>query len=75
MRGYLAGVTEASLGEDFVLRHRNGEERRTPLWQVLVHVVNHGSQHRSEAAEALTMAGRSPGSLDFTTFLWERTAG
>ena len=70
LRRFLAAVTEASLREDFVLRRRNGEERRTPLWVVLTHVVNHGTQHRSEAAEALTMGGRSPGSLDFTTYAW-----
>ena len=39
---------------------------------LLTHVVNHGTQHRSEAAEALTLVGRSPGSLDFTTYVWER---
>ena len=71
-RGYLAGLAEVALGEDFVLRRRNGEEHRTPLWVVLTHVVNHGTQHRSEAAEALTMARRSPGSLDLTTFAWTR---
>ncbi len=72
LRGFLSGVTEASLAEDFVFRRRSDEELRTPLWVLLTHVVNHGTQHRSEAAEALTMVGRSPGSLDFTTYVWER---
>lgn len=72
MRGFLAGVTEQALADDFVFQRRNGQEIRTPLWVLLTHVVNHGTQHRSEAAEALTMVGRSPGSLDFTTYVWER---
>ena len=35
-----------------------------PAWQMLVHVVNHGTQHRSEAAALLTAEYRSPGELD-----------
>ena len=57
-----------------MLRRRNGEERRTALWVLLTHVVNHGTQHRSEAAEALTLVGRSPGSLDLTSYVWEQSA-
>jgi uncharacterized damage-inducible protein DinB len=42
------------------------------LWHCLVHVVNHGTQHRSEAALLLTNDGQSPGDLDFTLFLNSR---
>jgi uncharacterized damage-inducible protein DinB len=74
MRGFLLGVTEAALQDDLVFQTRRGQEIRTPLWQLLMQVINHGTQHRSEAAEALTMVGRSPGNLDFVTFIWERDA-
>jgi hypothetical protein len=37
---------------------------------VLGHLANYGTQHRSEAAEALTMVGRSPGAPDLTTMYW-----
>ncbi len=39
-----------------------------PIWQMLVHVVNHGTQHRSEVAALLTAEGRSPGDLDLIDY-------
>ena len=35
-----------------------------PVWQMLLHVMNHGTQHRSEAAALLSAEGRSPGEID-----------
>ena len=45
-----------------------GEPGGPPMWQLLAHVVNHATQHRSEAAALLTAAGRSPGDLDMVEF-------
>jgi uncharacterized damage-inducible protein DinB len=43
-------------------------EDDVPVWQLLLHVVNHGTQHRSEAAVLLTEAGHSPGDLDLVDY-------
>jgi len=45
-----------------------------PVWQMLVHVVNHGTQHRAEAAALLTAEGRSPGELDLINYAEEHSA-
>ena len=45
-----------------------------PVWQMLVHVVNHGTQHRAEAAALLTAEGRSPGELDLVNYAEEQVA-
>jgi uncharacterized damage-inducible protein DinB len=49
-------------------------EQGIPVWQMLVHVVNHGTQHRAEAAALLTSAGRSPGELDLINYAEARSA-
>jgi uncharacterized damage-inducible protein DinB len=43
-----------------------------PIWVMLVHVVNHGTQHRAEAAALLTAEGRSPGELDLIIYAEEQ---
>ena len=49
-------------------------EEDIAVWQCLAHVVNHGTQHRSEAAALLTAAGASPGEIDMIFFAEERAA-
>jgi uncharacterized damage-inducible protein DinB len=46
-----------------------GETWSYPLWQQLLHQVNHATQHRSEAALLLTRLGFSPGWLDLLVYL------
>jgi uncharacterized damage-inducible protein DinB len=46
-------------------------DEKIPHWQMLAHLANHGTQHRSEAASLLTAAGRSPGDLDMIFYSGE----
>ncbi|MBZ0280081.1 MAG: DinB family protein [Anaerolineae bacterium] len=59
-----------------IVRYPGDEDvtRERVLWHCLFHVINHGMQHRSEAANLLTTYGQSPGEIDFTVFLNERKA-
>jgi uncharacterized damage-inducible protein DinB len=67
-RAFLSKLSDGDLQREIVSVRRSGEEVRRPLWLDLAQIVNHGTQHRSEAAEALTMVGRSPGDLDLSRF-------
>jgi uncharacterized damage-inducible protein DinB len=50
-----------------------GDEYTHPLSQMLMHIINHSTQTRSEAAVALTELGHSPGDLDFIVFIRQKT--
>jgi uncharacterized damage-inducible protein DinB len=63
MDGFLGWLTD-----EFVAYVHEG----IAVWQMLTHLLNHGTQHRSEAALILTQAGRSPGELDLMNYLEER---
>ncbi|HEX6843507.1 MAG TPA: DinB family protein [Actinomycetota bacterium] len=60
LRDYVASLDEAALAGPLEI----SEGSSTPRWLILVHVVNHGTQHRSELARYLTECGHSPGELD-----------
>ncbi len=71
MRAWLTTLTDADLAGTIRYTTDEGDVRERVLWHCLWHVVNHGTQHRSEAAVLLTDYGCSPGGLDFTAFLNE----
>ena len=74
-RAYLADLTGEDLDRVVTYVSSSGQTWSYPLWQQLIHLVNHGTQHRSEVAALLTRYGRSPGDLDLLVFVDERRAG
>jgi uncharacterized damage-inducible protein DinB len=71
LMSFVAGVSEERLNNTFDYRNTSGKPFTKILWQVMAHVVNHGTQHRSEAAAILTELGHSPGDLDLISYLIE----
>jgi uncharacterized damage-inducible protein DinB len=59
---YVGSLEPAALDERLALGDE--PEDSVPRWLIVAHVVNHGTQHRSELARYLTERGHSPGDLD-----------
>ena len=70
-QAFVAWLSDADAARVYAHTRPDGKEWRLPLWLRLLHVVNHGTQHRSEAASMLTGFGQSPGDLDVPYF-WQR---
>jgi len=71
MRAYLDTLTEEKLNGMIRYVIPNAV-REHVVWHILLDVINHATQHRSEAAALLTSYDQSPGDFDFTMFLNER---
>lgn len=52
-----------------------GARRERVVWHILMDLILHAAQHRSEAAALLTSYGQSPGDFDFIMFQNERAEG
>ena len=52
-------------------RFMSGEEARTPIYETLLHVVNHGTYHRGQVVTMLRQLGAEPISTDFIRYVRE----
>ena len=66
---FAEGVTDEKLNNTFSYTNTSGKPFTKILWQAMAHLVNHGTQHRTEAAAILTDLGHSPGDIDLIYFL------
>ena len=71
MRAYLDTLTEETLNSKirYVIP---GAIRERVVWHILIDLIIHATQHRSEAAMLLTSYGQSPGDFDLTLTLHKR---
>ena len=67
MRAYLA-----KLRDDMLLTKPfpDGEDKDVVLWQVLIHVVNHGTDHRAQILRLLNDLGVKTGPQDYIFYIY-----
>jgi uncharacterized damage-inducible protein DinB len=75
MRTFLAGLRDEDMIRLVRYTNTRGKSYESTLWHILAHIVNHGTQFRSEAGMLLTAYGQSPGDVDLIFFLRERLNG
>ena len=61
-------VSAEQIEADVVYCRTNGEEQRTPFWQVILHAVNHASYHRGQVATLLRQMDKEPPNTDLINF-------
>lgn len=57
-------------GIEFALPHRHPEPITRPSWQILAHVVNHGTDHRAQILHILYSLGAPTFEQDLIDYLW-----
>jgi uncharacterized damage-inducible protein DinB len=65
---YVAGLTEEAAEAPVSYATFKGVPYQTPVWQIVLHVVNHGTHHRGQAAGFIRSMGKTPPALDLIAF-------
>ena len=67
MRAYLAKLRDDMLSEK---PFADGEDKDLILWQVLLHVANHGTDHRAQLLRLLNDLGVKTTSQDYIFYVY-----
>ncbi len=69
-RAWIQRIADESPQRIVEYRNQSGAMFRTPLEEIALHVVNHGTYHRGQLATAVKQAGGTPPVTDFIA--WSR---
>lgn len=72
IRSFVESLGPAGLPRTIEYTSLNGQTSTSPFWQMIVHVVNHGTYHRGQVATMLRQLGARPAqSTDMIVFFRE----
>jgi len=63
-----ATLTDQAAQTEITYRDLRGNQWTTPLWKIILHVVNHSTHHRGQAIGFLRALGHTPPNTDSITF-------
>jgi uncharacterized damage-inducible protein DinB len=67
-REFIRKLSEEKLATAFTYVNTRGQTFTYPLWQMLVHVVNHSTYHRGQLTTLLRQVGAKPVGTDFLDY-------
>lgn len=72
---FVDAADEAKLAATITYRAFNGQDATLPYWQMLQHLINHGSYHRGQITTLVRQLGApAPKGMDLVAFYRERQA-
>jgi uncharacterized damage-inducible protein DinB len=75
IEAFLAGLTDEQLAAALTWTTTGGEATYTrPLWQPVIHLVNHATYHRGQVVSLLRQMGYEPPKTDLVYYFIERSA-
>jgi uncharacterized damage-inducible protein DinB len=72
VRAFVVAQTGAAVERVYDYQLMNGSPGRTPFWQMVHHVVNHGAYHRGQVVTMLRQLGAKAISTDAIAYYRER---
>jgi uncharacterized damage-inducible protein DinB len=76
MRAFLQGLSRDDVQRVFLYKDFRGAERSNEFWEMLQHVVNHGSYHRGQVSTMIRQLGAQPPKyMDLIVFYREKREG
>jgi uncharacterized damage-inducible protein DinB len=67
-------LTDAEVTRVIPYKLTDGTPHQTPIWQIILHVVNHATLHRGQAVAMLRQVGVKPPSTDLIGYYRETSA-
>jgi uncharacterized damage-inducible protein DinB len=72
IEAFLAGLTDEQLAASLTWTSTEGQTFTRPLWQPVLHLVNHTTYHRGQVTSLLRQMGYEPPATDLVYYFIER---